>query len=110
MYQNANSTHTRSQPVRAQSQTKQYCLTHDFDGTATLSETVIHAVSGAANVDVSNVEDSLAQQVDPTALDRIFRTAGDASTRPLGTFTLSVLGQTVTIYSDGQIVITPQAR
>lgn len=110
MYQNANNTHTRSQPVRSQSQTAQYCLTHDFDGTATLSETVIHAVSGAANVDVSNVEESLAQQVDPTALDRIFRTAGGVSTGPLGTLTLSVLGQTVTIYGDGQIVITPQAR
>ena len=85
-------------------------MAHDFDGTATLSETVVHAISGAANVDVSSVEDNLAQQVDPTALDRIFRTAGGAPTRPLGTLTLSVLGQSVTIYTDGQIIITPQAR
>jgi len=75
-----------------------------------LSETVIHAVSGAANVDVSEVEHSLTRQVDPAALDRIFRTAGESPTRPLGTLTLSVLDQTVTIYTDGQTVITPQRR
>lgn len=110
MYQNANTTHRRSAPVSSQPQQERYCLSHDFESTATLSETLIHAISGAANVDVSKVEDSIGQQVDPTALDRIFRTAGQQSTQPLGNLTLSVLGQTVTIYTDGQIVITPQPR
>ena len=110
MYQNMNSPQRHSRPAGPQLQTERYGLAHDFSGTATLSETVIHAVSSAANVDVSEVEHSLAQQVDPTALDRIFRTAGEGPTQPLGTLTLSVLGQTVTVYTDGQIIITPQQR
>jgi len=110
MYQNVNSTHRQSQPVSSQPRTQRYSLSHDFEGTATLSETVIHAISSAANVDVSKVEDDLARQIDPTALDRIFRTPVDPSTQPLGTLTLSVLGQTVTVYTDGQIVITPRPR
>jgi hypothetical protein len=110
MYQNVNTTQRQPPRTGPRPQTERYRLTHDFEGTATLSETVIHAISGAANVDVSKVEEGLARQVDPTALDRIFRTGDQRATGPLGTLTLDVLGQAVTIYTDGQIVITPQPR
>lgn len=107
MYQNVNAPQHGSQSVSSRPR-EQYFLTHDFGGTATLSETVIHAISGAANVNVSKVEQTLAQQIDPRALDQIFRPPNDTSAQSLGNLSLTVLGHTVSVYADGQIVITPQ--
>lgn len=103
MYQNANYRAPESQTANPQP----YSVTHDFGGTATLSETVIHTISGAANVDVSKVEQALARQLDPSALDRLFRYR-DPSVQSLDQLSLSVLGHCVTIYSNGQIVIAQQ--
>jgi hypothetical protein len=108
MYQNVNAVQRGSQSVGPRPQPQQYVLTHDFDGTATLAETVVHGISGAANADVSDVEAALARQVDPSALNQIFRPSGQLSPQPLGTLSLSVLGYTVSMYTDGQIVITPR--
>jgi hypothetical protein len=107
MYQNANNTHPKSQMMRSRPQSEPYCVTHNFAGTATLSETVLHAVSGAANVDVRKVEQAMESRLDPRALDRIFR-PGAPSTQPVGHLSVSVLGYDVTIYTNGQIVISPQ--
>ena len=101
MCQNVNTTQYRSPRTGPQPQTERYRLTHGFEGTATLSETVIHAISGTANIDMSKLEDDLARQVEPTALNRLFRTEDQRATGPLGTLTLNVLGQAVTIYTDG---------
>jgi hypothetical protein len=108
MYQNANNTRRGSQRGGARTRSQHYYVTHDFDGTATLSETVVHALSGAANVDVSKVEQTLGRQLDITALDKIFRPAGQPSTTQFGNLSLSVLGHDLTVYNDGQIVIAPQ--
>lgn len=109
MYQNANNTHRGSRTKAPCRQSEPYYATHNFDGPATLSETVLHAVSGAANVDVRKVEQAMADRLDPMALDRIFR-PGQRSTDPFGHLSVSVLGYTVTIYTNGRIVISQQPR
>lgn len=107
MYQNANNRQRGPQMVHSPAPVEPYYVTHDFDGTATLSETLFHAISGAANVNVRKVEKALAGRIDPTALDQIFR-PGQPSIQPFGQLTLSVLRHDVTVYTNGQIVITPQ--
>lgn len=109
MYQNANNARSEPQMARSRPQSEPYCVTHNFAGTATLSETVLHAVSGAANVDVRKVEQAMEGRLDTKALDSIFR-PGKPSTQPVGHLSISVLGYDVTIYTNGQIVITPQTN
>ena len=108
MYQNAHSTQCSVEPAASQPQTQRYHVTHDFDGTATLSETLIHAVSGAANVDVSKVEQTLARQLDPTALDRIFRPVEQPPAQPFSKISITVFGHDVTVHDNGQIIISPR--
>jgi hypothetical protein len=109
MYQNANNTRPEPRMVRSRSHSDPYCVTHNFAGTATLSETVLHAVSGAANVDVRKVEQAMEGRLDTKALDSIFR-PGQPSAQPAGHLSISVLGYDVTIYTNGRIVISPQAE
>jgi len=107
MYQNANNRPREPRMVSSRPHSEPYCVTHNFGGTATLSETVVHAISGATNVDVRKVEQAIAGRIDPSALDRIFR-PGQPSTQSFGQLSISVMGYDVTIYTNGQIVIRPQ--
>lgn len=84
-----------------------YVVQHDFDGPRKLSTTVVHALSEATNADVTDVEETLCHQVDPQALDHLFRPVADESPRAVGQLSLRIWGTDVTIYASGQVVIDP---
>lgn len=79
---------------------------HDANGTAKLSTTVVHALADVTGMDVTDVEASLAESIDPEGLDRLFSKRDDRRS-PGGHVAFSVRGYPVTVYSNGQIVITP---
>lgn len=84
-----------------------YFVQHDFDGPATLTTTLAHAISDVSDVDVTDTGFRLNDHVDPDALDRLFRPKGDGTPRMDGHLTFTVWGYQVTVYSDGQIAIVP---
>jgi hypothetical protein len=84
-----------------------YYAQHDFDGTARLSTTVIHALSEVANVDTTNTESTLFQHVDPDALDSLFKPTGPEAPRANGRMSFQIWGYDVTVFGTGRIVITP---
>jgi hypothetical protein len=88
------------------SETSTYYAQHDFDGTAKLSTTLIHALSEVANIDTTDTETTLYQHIDPEALDTIFAPAGSEAPRSNGQLSFPIWGYNVTIYSNGQIVIS----
>jgi hypothetical protein len=91
-------------PVR---QPNTYYAKHDPDGSADLTTTVAHALADVMGVDVSGTEFSLYDSVDPDALDRIFAPKADGTPRPPGHVAFGVNGYRVTVYSTGEIAITP---
>jgi len=105
---NATNTQRTTQVQNTPEQTQTYRVKHDFDGPANLSTTLVHAISEATNVDVTNAEETLCHQVDPDSLDNIFRPMEDESPRVHGHLSINVWGHDVTIYGDGQIVISPR--
>lgn len=109
---NGNATDARSgtQQQYSAPETNTYYAQHDFDGPAKLSTTVIHSISEVANVDMTNTESTLFQHVDPDALNDLFQPVGSDAPRTSGQVTLNIWGYGVTVYSDGQIVITAPPR
>jgi len=75
---------------------------------AKLSTTVIHALADVTGRDVSDIEAGLRGTVDLFALDRIFSLTDSANTPNHVAFTVS--DYRVTVYSSGQIIITPSVR
>jgi hypothetical protein len=65
---------------------------------------VVEALAAARNVAPADVRDPLYDSVDPDALDRLFA-YGDAADAADGTVAFSVGGRTVTVHSDGTIVV-----
>lgn len=84
-----------------------YYAQHDFDGPATLSTTLVHALSNVTGADVTEAERSLAEHADPRALDLLFRPRPDGTVREPGRVTFTVWGHRVTVESDGHISIVP---
>lgn len=105
MNQNATNTRPGMQACRGQ-ETSTYYAQHDFDGPAKLSTTLIHALSEVANIDMTGTETTLFQHVDPEALDSIFRPVGPEAPRSNGHVSFTVWGYSVTVYSNGYIVIS----
>ncbi|SDJ37374.1 HalOD1 output domain-containing protein [Natronorubrum texcoconense] len=93
---------SRSPPV--------YRAMHDPSGPATLSTTVAHALSDCLGVDVTDSRLSLYDSVDPDALDALFRPRHDGRPRHGGTLSFSVRDHSVTVDSDGEILIEPPVR
>ncbi|MFC5972906.1 HalOD1 output domain-containing protein [Halomarina salina] len=79
-------------------------VTHEVGGPASLSVTVVSAVSEALDADVTAV-DPLYESVDPDALDSLFAsaTAGNRSTTRI---CFAHDGCSVTIYGDGEVLVT----
>ena len=77
-----------------------YRVTHDPDGPATVSDTVIGAIAEVADVDPTNTVIPLADRVDPDALDDLF-------TDDVGDVCVSfrVCGLDVFVRSDGRVRI-----
>lgn len=84
-----------------------YYVYHDPTGSADLTATIVHALADLMGGDVTGTEFSLYDSVDPDALDRIFAPRADGTARPPGHVAFSVEGYRVTVYSDGEIAITP---
>lgn len=82
-----------------------YYTYHDPEGDARLSTTLVHALADVMGTDVTEAGFTLADEIDPDALDHLFLPAGGGE--PAGHVAFSVQSYRVTIYSDGTIVITP---
>lgn len=87
-----------------------YYAYHDPEGSAALTTTVVHALADVMGADVSDAGFSLYDSVDPDALDRVFAPKADGTPRPPGHIAFGVQGYQVTVYSTGEIVITPPAE
>ncbi|WP_121741460.1 HalOD1 output domain-containing protein [Natronorubrum halophilum] len=87
-----------------------YRATHDPNGPATLSTTVIHALADCLGVDVTDGRLSLYDTVDPDALDTLFRPRYDGRSRTGGSLSFVVHDHRVTVSSTGEILIEPPAR
>lgn len=77
-----------------------YRATHDPDGPATVSDTVIEAIAEVAGVDPTNTIIPLADRIDPDALDALFN-ADDGQAQ----VTFRVCGLEVLVQSDGRVRI-----
>lgn len=84
-----------------------YRVTHDPDGPATLSTTVVHALADCLGVDVTDATFTLYDSIDPDALDAIFRPRYDGAARTGGHVSFVVQRHYVTVYADGEILIEP---
>lgn len=87
-----------------------YRVTHDPDGPATLSTTVVHALADCMGVDPTDGRISLYDAVDPDALDELFRPRHDGTARSRGRVSFVVSGYRVTVEADGDVVIEPPAE
>ncbi|ELY83141.1 HalOD1 output domain-containing protein [Natrinema altunense] len=87
-----------------------YRATHDPNGSATLSTTVVHALADCLGVDATDSRLSLYDAVDPDALNQLFRPRHDGTSRTGGVLTVVVEGHHVTIRGTGEILIEPPAR
>lgn len=83
-----------------------YVVAHDFDGSRELSATLSHAIADIVGADVSIVERNLFQEVDRLAFDRLFH-RGNVGGYRRSHFGFHVFGHSITVYSDGQIVVVP---
>lgn len=81
-----------------------YCVSHDVTEGG-LTVTLTCAVAEVAGVEPEAVAGQLSGQVDPGALDALFRTRPGGEPRDGGALDLTVAGHDVTVYGDGTIEI-----
>lgn len=93
------------EPVRQPQQ--HYYAQHDFQGTAQLTTTLVHALSNVTGADVTEAEAVLEDHLDARALDVLFRPRPDGTPRASCHLGFTAWGHEVTVYSDGQITIVP---
>lgn len=86
---------------------RDYHAFHPPDSPGTISTTVIHALADVMGRDVSETGFVLFDNIDPDALDRIFADTKNGASRSNGHVAFSVERFRVTVYSSGDIVITP---
>lgn len=84
-----------------------YRVYHDPAGAAAVTTTVAHALADLTGVDVTAAEAALHERVDPAALDQLFAPRPDGTPRSPGHVAFRVVGCRVTVYGDGEIVVTP---
>lgn len=92
-----------------QGATTDYYAYHDSESAAKLSTTVIHALADVMGADVTDTGFQLHDSIDPDALDRIFSDMTGGSSSNPSHLAFTVENYQVTVYSSGQIVITPAA-
>jgi len=81
-----------------------YRATHDPDGPATVSDTVIEAVAEVAGVDPTTTIIPLSDRIDPDALDALF-----AADEGAAQATFRVCGLEVLVRSDGRVRIVDES-
>lgn len=107
MNRNATNADLAAAPQQRAGQSQPYVVQHEFGGSAELTTTLAHAISDVTGIDVTDTGFTLAEYVDPDALDRLFQPKSDGTVRTNGYLCFDVWGCQVTVYSTGQIVITP---
>jgi hypothetical protein len=110
MYQNAPAAATTAQPAHQPAMPQNYVVEHDFEGSAELTTTIVHAIADVTGVDVTEASFTLNDHVDPEALNRLFEPKSDGSPRANGQVSFSVWDHQVTVYSHGQVRIVPPQR
>jgi len=80
---------------------------HEFDGTAEITTTLVHALADVAGVDVTRAESALSDHFDVHALNTLFRPTGNGTGTIYGSLQFTVLECEATIFSDGRIRIVP---
>lgn len=98
---------TPAPPQQGRVDAQQFYAQHDFDGSATLTTTLCHAIANVTGADVTEAERTLSDHADPAALDRLFRPQPDGTYRLPGQVSFTMWGHHVTVGSDGQISIVP---
>ncbi|AEH36625.1 HalOD1 output domain-containing protein [Halopiger xanaduensis] len=99
--------HGNTSPASSNRPPAVYRAVHEFDGPATLTTTVIHALADCMGVDPTDGRISLYDSVDPDALDRLFRPRHDGTPRSSGQLSFVVDDHRVTVHADGEILIEP---
>lgn len=87
-----------------------YVFSYDPQGSATVTTTVVHALSTVAEIDVSQGEFSLYDSVDPDALERIFSSKADGAPRIGGYVAFTALDHEVHVHAEGDVYIYPPAE
>jgi len=87
--------------------TPDYHVYHDPSGTAKISTTITHTLADVMGIDVTDARVALYDSVDPESLDRIFTRVADSRSRPPAHVAFTVDGCQVTVYSTGEIILTP---
>ncbi len=83
---------------------------HDHESAADLTTTLVHALADVMGRDVTEIEWRLADSIDPDALDRVFSPPGSGTAGGDCHVAFVVEGYRVTVYGNGEIVITPPER
>ncbi|RKD98422.1 HalOD1 output domain-containing protein [Halopiger aswanensis] len=99
--------HGNTSPAASTRSPAVYRAVHEFDGPASLTTTVIHALADCMGVDPTDGRISLYDAVDPDALDRLFRPRHDGRPRSSGQLSFVVDDHRVTVRADGEILIEP---
>lgn len=107
MYRNGPAIERTTTPTNQQPTPQPYYVHHDFDGSAELTTTLVHAISDITGTDVTDTGFTLNDYVDPDALDRLFAPKADGTPRANGHVSFSIWGHHVTVYSSGEIAIVP---
>lgn len=87
-----------------------YYVQHQFGGPGELTTTLVHALADVAGVDVTQAELKVGDYLDTDALNRLFEPALEGIQQPNGHINFIVWDHQITVYYDGQIVITPPAQ
>lgn len=110
MYRNGTAAEHTPHPQQPPRHQNNYVVEHDFDGTADLTTTLIHAIADVTGVDVTDTGFTLNDHVDPDALNHLFAPKEDGSPRANGNVSFAIWGHQVTVYSHGLIVIVPPSN
>ena len=93
-------------PRHATDGSRRYVTRYDPDGPSKLTTTLVHALAEFVGGDVTAMEETLYDRIDPDALDRLFAPRADGSRRSDGHVTFTLDGYLVMVSSDGRIEIT----
>lgn len=107
MNRNVSNVSVNSTPQQPVQSPQPYVVSHEFGGPAELTTTLAHAISDVTGVDVTDTGFTLNDYVDPDALDKLFAPKADGTPRTNGHFSFEIWGCQVSVYSNGQIVVTP---
>lgn len=92
----------------ATDESRRYVTRYDSGGPSKLTTTLVHALAEFADTDVTEMEETLYDRVDPDALDQLFAPRSDGTPRSEGHVTFTLAGHLVMVTSDGRIEITPR--